>query len=216
MEDKTQKIPSSAPVPLPTIQRLPTYLNYLSNLYASGQRYVSSALIAKALGLTGIQVRKDLAWISQSGKPRTGFPLHSLIEDIRHFLGYEVNKRTVLIGCGHLGLALLHYEGFRDYGIDIVGAFDVSQDRVGRKYNHLEILHMDRFQELFPELDAQIAIVTVPASCCQAVCDQLVAAGVKAIWNFAPQVLHVPADVVVEQVDLARSLAILWNQLQGA
>ncbi|MDO5733245.1 MAG: redox-sensing transcriptional repressor Rex [Eubacteriales bacterium] len=202
-------------VPMPTIQRLPMYLNYLNTQASRGRVNVSSANIASALGLTGIQVRKDLAWISNSGKPRTGFPVELLIQDIRAFLGYELNKRAILVGVGHLGRAFLEYDGFGEYGIEIVGAYDIDDEIIGEVLNGVEVEAFDNFPHSVETKYAELLILTVPSSSAQGVVDVAVSCGVKYIWSFVPQIVHVPEDVTVQLVDMAQSLAVLWRQMIG-
>lgn len=212
MNDRQEK---RARVPLPTIQRLPLYLSCLMSEASRGAKHISSSGIAEKLGLTGIQVRKDLAWITDSGKPRTGFPIFKLIDDIRDYLGYKIEKHAVLVGVGHLGTALLHYDGFRDYGIKIVAAFDTNRRKIGRNINDTPICALEDFEKMHREFAPELVILTVPSSQAQAVTDLIVSAGIKAIWNFAPTLLSVPDDVTVEAIDMAQSLAVLWRQMSG-
>lgn len=199
-------------VPAPTIRRLPTYLNCLLDLQAKGVERISSAVIAEILGLTGIQVRKDLAWVSDSGKPRTGFPVDGLVEDIKYFLGYNRNRRAILVGVGHLGGAFLNYKGFIEYGLAISDAFDVDPKIINSKRKSTipvhDISEMENME--LPEM----AILAVPQEKAQGVAEYLVKCGIKAIWNFSATYLSLPGDIIVENVDLAQSLALLWNKFE--
>ncbi|KXB40202.1 redox-sensing transcriptional repressor Rex [Amygdalobacter nucleatus] len=199
-------------VPAPTIRRLPTYLNCLLHIQAKGVTAVSSSTIAEMLSLTGIQVRKDLAWVSDSGKPRTGFPIDRLINDIKNFLGYNELREAALIGVGHLGGAFLHYPGFNEYGLTISMAFDVNTELIKQYQNDtVPVYSMSDLSKVqLPEL----AILTVPKDQAQAVAEQLVQYGTRAIWNFSTVHLNLPETVIVENVDLAQSLALLWNQYE--
>ncbi len=208
-----KKIIEQTKVPLPTIKRLPMYLSFLLAESAKGRTHISSSEIADSLALTGIQVRKDLAWITNSGKPRTGFPITILIEDIKEYLGYKIKKHAIIVGAGHLGMAFLHYEGFDDYGIKIAAAFDSDKSKIGKKVNNTQIFSLDDFEEVYHRYRPELAILTVPADVAQEACDRLVKYGLKAIWNFAPTLLKVPNDVRVETIDMARSLAVLWRQM---
>lgn len=199
-------------VPAPTIRRLPTYLNCLLHIQAKGINAVSSSTIAEMLGLTGIQVRKDLAWVSDAGKPRTGFPIERLINDIKNFLGYNNLREAALVGVGHLGGAFLHYPGFNEYGLTISMAFDVDPELIKYYQNDTVPVYMmsDMHKVHLPEL----AILTVPKDQAQSVAEQLVKHGTKAIWNFSTVHLNLSDSITVENVDLAQSLALLWNQYE--
>lgn len=206
-------VPQANPiVPDPTILRLPTYLEYLLSCRDAGQESLPSSQIAEALGLTGIQVRKDLAWISDSGKPRRGYPIDPLIQDIRTFLGYHREKIAFLAGAGHLGTALLYYQGFAEYGIKIVAAFDSSQTLQGNTIGKTPVYAVDEMARLAAEHDPQMLIICVPGDEAQSVADRCVEAGIKVIWNFAPVTLRVDDDVVVENMNMAQSLALLSNR----
>ena len=186
------------------VKRLPYYLKLLKELQAEGTRYVPAAAIAESLGVYEVQVRKDLAAVSsQPGKPRVGFSVSGLIADIEHFLGYD----------SHLGQALMSYGGFEDYGLDIAAAFDRNSALVGQKIHDCEVFPMERLREICAERKIPIGIITTPADQAQTVCDQLVAAGIKAVWNFAHVRLKVPDGVLVQNEDMAVSFALLSNRL---
>ena len=196
------------------IKRLPYYLKFLKELQASGTLYVPAAAIADSLNVYEVQVRKDLAAVSsQPGKPRVGFSVDGLIADIEHFLGYDNANVAALVGVGHLGQALMSYGGFADYGLDIAAAFDQKSDLVGHCIHGCEVYPMERVAEICRAKHIPIGIITTPAEQAQAVCDQLVAADIKAVWNFAHVHLHVPEGVLVQNEDMAVSFALLSNRL---
>lgn len=196
------------------IKRLPYYLKLLKELNAKGVSHVPAAAIADSLSIYEVQVRKDLAAVSsQPGKPRVGFSVSGLIEDIEHFLGYDDVNTAVLVGAGHLGQALMSYGEFARYGLKIEAAFDVSADLIGHCIHGIHVHHMDSMQQVCEGQNIDIGIITTPVSCAQEVCDQLVACGVRAIWNFAHVYLHVPEDVIVQNEDMAVSFALLSNNL---
>jgi len=203
-------------MPQPVLKRLPRYLNYLKakRAHEEGLARISSTVIAADLGLNPVQVRKDLAFINNSGKPRTGFDLEALIDDIERYLGYSQAKNAVLVGVGHLGQALLAYVGFAEYGLDIIAAFDVDPALVGKNVRGKRVYHTDELRAHIRGGDVQIGIITVPAAYAQAVCNQLIECGVGAIWNFAPVHLEAPEQVIVQNEDIAASLAFLSNELQ--
>lgn len=193
------------------LRRLPVYMSYLKSLDASENEYVSSAAVAKALDLNDVQVRKDLAAVCKSsGIPKKGFIVSDLIRGISDFLGYENSNVAVLIGAGKLGRALMSYKGFDNYGINIVAAFDSHSELVDNKV----IFDISRLKEICALHKVKIGIITVPDTSAQAVCDALVDSGIMAIWNFAPTHLKAPEDILVQNENMASSLALLSNHLR--
>ena len=169
-----------------TLLRLPAYLNYLKSLPKDDNKYVSATTIAVALGLNDVQVRKDLACVSKKGRPRLGYVTEDLIKDIESFLGYDDLDDAIIVGAGRLGGALMSYEGFKEYGLNIVAAFDTDASKIGTEICGKKILAMDKIMELCKRMKIRIGIITVPAHAAQEVCDILVNSGIYAIWNFAP------------------------------
>ncbi len=204
---------SNTPISQQTLRRLPMYLSFLKSLPAEPAN-VSATFIAQQLGLHQVQVRKDLASVSSGGRPKTGYIAKELIADIERFLGYDDAASAVLVGVGHLGRALLSYEGFHGYGLNIVAAFDADRRLVDTKIAGKTVFSMERLPDLCDRLKAHIGIITVPAEAAQAVCDRLVESGVLAIWNFAPVHLTVPAHILVQNENMAASLAVLSNHLR--
>lgn len=200
-------------VPQPVLKRLPRYLHYLRGKKQEGMERISSTVISADLGLNPVQVRKDLAYASDSGKPRTGFSVAELVRDLEAFLGYGGTKDAVLVGAGHMGTTLLAYKGFAGYGLNILAAFDNREEVIGTEICGKPVFPVSRIPEMTGRLCARIGIITVPPEAAQAVCDQLVAGGVQAIWNFAPVHLDVPENVIVQNEDIAASLALLSNRL---
>jgi len=200
-------------VPKPVLKRLPRYLRYLRGKKQEGMERISSTVISADLLLNPVQVRKDLAYVSDSGKPRTGFSVDELIEGIELFLGYGSVKDAVLVGAGHMGTTLLAYEGFAGYGLNILAAFDADERLAGTEICGKPVFPASRISEMTERLCASIGIITVPAGAAQTVCDQLVAGGVQAVWNFAPVHLEVAENVIVQNEDIAASLALLSNRL---
>lgn len=192
-----------------TVSRLPAYLRYLKGEAGKGVEYVSSAAIAKDMGLSAVGVRKDLALVSsRPGKPRFGFEVRLLIEDIEKFLGYHRWTNAVIVGAGGLGRAILRYEGFENYGIHVIAAFDNSSAKVGA-VGGKPVYPMERLGDVVKRSDVKVCILTVPRSAAQEACDQAVGAGINAILSFAPVHLLVPEGVTVKYEDLAVSLAEL-------
>lgn len=199
-------------ISLQTLKRLPNYYNYLKGLSARGEAHVAAPEIASAMALNDVQVRKDLASVSSCpGTPRRGFSVEALLRDIGTCLGYNNLEDAVLVGAGKLGRALLGYEAFEQHGISIVAAFDSDPRAVAESD---KIFEMDKLASLCERLHVHIGIITVPADQAQQVCDLLVQSGVTAIWNFASVHLSAPSHVLVQNENLAASLALLARQLE--
>lgn len=204
------------PIPEPTLRRLPVYHNYLKKLDGSGLRSISCTKIAEDLHLTPIQVRKDLAYTGIVGKPKTGYEVSTLCSAIEAFLGWNNTKEAMLFGAGHLGLALLSYAGFANYGLEIIAALDPDPAKQGPGPRNKEILPLQKGADLIRRMHIKLAILAVPEAAAQATADLCVACGIKAIWNFAPVKIAVPADVIVQHENLASSLAVLSKKLNSA
>ncbi len=204
----------SPPISVQTLRRLPIYLNHLKSLDKEKIKIISSPAIAKALNLNEVQVRKDLAAIKSGGRPRTGYLLEKLIADMEAYLGYGNVTEAVLAGVGHMGRALLSYKGFDTYGLNIVVGFDVNDKVIGSEVNGKKVLPLHKMVDLCKRLHVNIGIITVPSENAQEVCDLMVKAGIGAIWNFAPVKLIVPDDVLVQNENMASSLAVLSKHLK--
>ena len=197
-----------------TIERLPLYLRFLQEESGRGTEYISSSVMAKAIAVSSVLVRKDLEAVSsEAGRPRLGFRIARLIADIEKFLGYDNLSDVVLVGAGGLGKAFLGYEGFKSNGLNVVAAFDCNPQVVGKEVSGKKILHLDDFDDFVRERKIRIGIIAVPARAAQEILDKMVEAGIKAIWNFAPAPLYAPEGVIVKTEDLAASLAILAGKL---
>lgn len=200
-------------IPLKALQRLPMYLQLLKEKRQKEQIYTASSALAAELGLTEIQVRKDLATVSKSGKPKVGYVIVDLIRDIEKALGYDNVHDAVLVGAGKLGRALMDYQGFREYGLNIVAGFDIKATGLETEAGK-PIYPMDKLEDLCKRLQIHMGIITVPADAAQEVCDQLVKAGIVAIWNFAPAHIWTPDDIYVKSENMASSLAVISNYLK--
>lgn len=196
------------------LQRYPIYLKYFKELAQEGLDDVSSPKIAKELGYSEEQIRKDLQAVSDdAGRPKKGRNIHKLIETLEGFLGYRDSTTAVLVGAGHLGGALLNYPYFEEMGLQILAGFDNDSTKIGTMIGGKEIFPIEKLPNLLPRLNAHIVIVAVPAQVAQEVVDIAVRSGALAIWNFAPTHLSVPNNIVVETVNLASSLAVLSHRL---
>ena len=194
-----------------TLGRLPTYLQYLRSLPPKHNETISATAIATALSLGDVQVRKDLAAVSDAGRPKVGYETEILIRDIERQLGCEKQTNAVLVGAGKLGRALLDYDGFEDFGVKIIAGFDCNAQIIqsGKK----SILPIGELRAYCSENSVKLGIITVGQGSAQEVCDKLVESGIEAIWNFAPCALKVPEGVLLKQENLALSLAYLNNQI---
>jgi redox-sensing transcriptional repressor len=199
-------------VPVPTLRRLPTYHHYLLQLRSAGRPAVSCTHIAEDLKLYPTQVRKDLAATGIVGKPKVGYDIDELIESIETFLGWNDSHSAFLVGVGGLGSALIGYPGFERYGFDIVAGFDVDPDKVGTVLRGKRILNVDKLPDLARRMHVHIGIIAVPDTAAQIIADVMVRGGIRAIWNFAPTGLKVPEGVVVQNEDLASSLAVFLQK----
>lgn len=197
-----------------TLQRLPAYLNYLRKPGPEPKKYVSATMIAEALGLNDVVVRKDLASVSSLGRPKVGYARAELIRELEQFLGYDNSQDAVLVGAGKLGQALLSYSGFPQYGLNILAGFDCDPALMGTEVAGKRILSMDKLPGLCRRVGVHIGIITVPGEHAQEVCDQLIDSGILAVWNFANAHLSVPEGILVQNENMAVSLALLSNHLK--
>jgi redox-sensing transcriptional repressor len=199
---------------LQAIRRMPVYMQYLRELQRDGEKTISAPAAAKSLSLNEVQVRKDFAAaVVSKGKNKVGFSVDELILGMENILGCNNINDAVLVGVGHLGKALLNYKGFQNYGLHIVAAFDTNPAQVHTEINRIKLLPTEKLSEMCRRLRIRIGIITVPADSAQVVCDQLVAGGVLAIWNFAPVHLSVPEDILLQNENMAASLALLSKHL---
>ena len=199
--DKTSKDPVG--VPKAVVSRLSLYLRELQHWQREGKETVSSTQLGKLLGFTDAQVRKDLAYFGQFGYPGIGYKCQELIDAIRSILGTDRSWPVALVGCGHLGRALMGYKGFQQQGFDIVAAFDSDPKKSGEPLGEMQIADIKDFVEIADKLSIRLVILSVPATVAQRVAEVLVDSGITGILNFAPVTLSLPSHVRVIGVDLA-------------
>ncbi len=192
-----------------TLGRLPIYMRYLKAISSLGVKSVSATAMARALGLGEVQVRKDLATVSGSGKPKIGYAVLELLGDLERVMARLAHCRSVIVGAGKLGRALLEYHGFSDFGIEIAAAFDSDSAKCGESESGKTVYPLEMFEQYCTLNDIRAGIITVPSDSAKQVCELMVKCRLKAIWNFAPCVLDVPKGVIVQQENLASSLAYL-------
>lgn len=175
--------------------------------------YISSATLADSLSINPVQVRKDLASVSSvPGRPKMGFKVNLLFNDIKSYLGYNSYDEAVLVGVGNLGKVLLQYNGFTNYGLEIIAGFDVNP--TASNIAGKAIMPMENIESFLKKLNIKIGIIAVPSYAAQEVADILVANGVQAIWNFAPKTLTLPDNVLIKNENLAASLAALTTEFR--
>lgn len=201
------------PVPRATLGRLPAYLQFIESLPPGGN--VSATAIAHALGLGDVQVRKDLSLISGEGRPKVGYETDCLKTALEIALGRHDKCRAVIVGAGKLGRALLSYNGFSRFGVEIASAFDVNTALTGSGTPEHPIRPMEELEGYCQREGIRIGILTVPQQSAQAICDRLIRAGITAVWSFAPVHLKVPRHVSLLEENLALSLAHLCTQIHG-
>jgi redox-sensing transcriptional repressor len=190
------------------------YLRCLQRLKANDIRTVSSEALAKAARVKSTQLRKDLTYFGQFGTRGLGYDVEQLSTMISDLLGTTSLQPVILVGVGNLGLALLSYKGFEQEGFEIVAAFDVEPARNRGKTGNVPLFGMDKLTEIVRKHTVKMAIMAVPAAEAQEVANQLIEAGVAGILNFAPIVLHVPDEVMVNNVNLAIELENLSYFIQ--
>lgn len=191
-----------------TLGRLPEYLSYLQRILPE-KKTVSATAISRELGYGEVQVRKDLSVVSGAGKPKVGYVTADLIESIERYLTGGECSHAVIVGAGKLGGAILDYDGFLGFGLQIVAAFDTDPARHGISALEKPILPMEALEDFCRREMVRIGIITVPAKAAQQIADRLIGAGVSAIWSFAPTHLYVPENVFLQEENLALSLAHL-------
>lgn len=194
-------MPESKPVPDIVIGRLPIYLRALTHMLEEGQQITASKDLAERLGISSAQIRKDLSHFGEFGKQGMGYDIAYLRDQLRSILQVGQQWAVALVGAGDLGHAIAHYGGFEGRGFRVACVFDDNPQKVGRRLGKFEICDVANLPEKLQELGVQIAIVAVPASAAQAVVDDLVQGGVKAILNYAPITVTVPPGVRVQYID---------------
>ena len=195
-------------VPKATHGRLPIYLDYLISI-KDNKENISATALARELGLGEVQVRKDLNAVSGEGRPKTGYVIEDLIGKLEEYLGIHNLRKAVLVGAGKLGKALLDYDGFSEYGIEVSAAFDIALTDKAITENNKPIYPMERFSSYCAENNVNIGIITVPKGEAQSVCNLMTENGIMYIWSFVQETLKLPDKVKVKQENLALSIAHL-------
>lgn len=200
-------------IPEPALRRLPWYLSYVTLLRERGVDFVSSTQISRELKVDASQIAKDLSFLDIKGKTRIGYEVALLEHKLEEFLGFRHQHRAVMVGTGSLGGALMQDSGLSRYGLEMVAGFDVNPTLVGNRLHGLPVYHVSELNNRIPELRATIGIVAVPVEHAQSVADQLIAAGVKAIWNFTPYRICVPDSIIIANTSIYAHLAVMYNRM---
>lgn len=190
-------------------------MHKLLEMRKAGETIVATPVLAKYMNIGEIVVRKDLAITGITGQPGVGYKIKDLIDSIKSFLNWNVVSEAVLVGAGSLGSAILGYEGFEEYGLKIIAAFDADGDKIGKVVHDCEIFPVARLTELCRRLQVKVGVICVPAPFAQEIADALIEGGVIAIWNFANVALQVPEGVIVQREVIAGGLALLSVKLNS-
>ena len=200
-------------VPEPALRRLPWYLSCARLMREQGETHISTTQISRQINIDSSQIAKDLSYVSIAGRTRVGYDTDRLIHVLEHFLGFVDMHRAYLFGVGSLGEALLRDSGLSQFGLKIVGAFDVNPCIVGAEINGIPIYHTDEFESRIHHDNVNIGVLTVPISIAQSITDKMVEGGIRAVWNFTPFRIRVPEHIVVQNTSLYAHLAVMFNRL---
>jgi redox-sensing transcriptional repressor len=200
-------------IPDIVVGRLPVYLRALSHLAAESIQVTSSHELGKRLGISAAQIRKDLSHFGEFGKQGTGYNIAYLRDQLKRILKVDREWPVVLIGIGDLGRALAHYGGFVDRGFRIVALFDNDPNKIGQRIGELAIMSMETLADVVRERGIQVAMIAVPAAHAQKVAEQCIAAGIKAILNYAPITLSLPDGTLVQHIDPVTHLQRMTHYL---
>ncbi|NLH99725.1 MAG: redox-sensing transcriptional repressor Rex [Chthonomonadales bacterium] len=200
-------------VPIAALERLATYHRHLLDLEQERITTISSASLETHTGIPAAQFRKDLSYFGEFGKPGVGYEVSHLRESIARILRMDREQRVLLVGAGNLGAALVGYPGLKEQRLRLVAVFDNNYAKIGRRLWDMQILDVATLTEVNREMRAGIGIIAVPRQAAQGAADALIAAGVRAILNFAPATLRVPPGVMVRNVSFVQELAVLSYHL---
>ena len=199
--------------PSTTIERLPIYYRSLQKLDKKNVEVISSKELGERIGIPSTQVRKDLSYYGEFGRRGVGYEVPVLLKHLRKILGLNQDWEIVLVGAGHLGHALVNYGGFRKLGLNINYVLDADSKKIGEEFGDVEISNVENLTEVVKESGAEMGIIAAPAEYAQGIADELIEAGVKAIWNFAPTHIKVPHEIELRNEDLSIGLISLAYHL---
>ncbi len=191
------------------IRRLPKYYRYLADLLEKDVTRISSGELSKLVGFTASQIRQDLNNFGGFGQQGYGYNVEELFNEVSKILGLDKKYKTIIMGAGNLGRAIANYKGFESSGFELYALFDKKTELIGEKIRNIEVKDSETMIDYVEENNIEIAIMTLPRESAQKVAEELIEAGVKGFWNFAPIDLIVPDDIIVEDVRLNESLYTL-------
>lgn len=197
------------------IQRLPRYYRYLGELLSNDVERISSNSLSKKMNVTASQIRQDLNNFGGFGQQGYGYNVKYLYTEIGKILGLNVNHSYVIIGAGNLGQALANYASFEKSGFLLKGIFDINPDLEGVQIRNVAIQNMDGLKEFIIENNIEMAVLTIPKSKASEVAEQLADTCIKGIWNFTNTELHLPSNIIVENVHLLDSLMKLSYRVES-
>ena len=189
-----------------TVRRLSLYLSFLEGTEREGLKTISSDELASLGGTTSAQVRKDLSLFGSCGKRGLGYSVPELSEKLREILGLGKEWQVCIIGAGKIGAALARYRGFAERGFNVIAVYDSDEAKIGKRWENLTVRPISELERDAAKQHFDIAVLATPGESTAAVVKQVVRAGIKAILNFAPVQLAVPADVTVRNVNMAMEL----------
>lgn len=197
------------------IKRLPRYFRYLADLKDNNVLRISSKTLSEKMGLTASQIRQDLSCFGGFGQQGYGYNVESLYNELKKILGVDKGYNIIILGAGNLGQAIANHGKFEKRGYNLKGIFDVDRDVIGKVINGIEIMSMDELPGFLKSGSIDIAVITVPRKVTASVAENVVALGVKGIWNFSAIDLKFPEDVVVENVHLSDSIMVLGYKIKN-
>lgn len=197
-------------IPKPTFERLK---KYLAILLQEKSEYISSDNIAEKLNITPEQVRKDLSYINITGKPKVGYHIPPLINELSKLFGIGVVENIIIVGAGNLGSALAKYNGFERIGIRVVAIFDNDPKKIGNYVGELVVLPLSDLQRVIRRFKVKIGVICVSEESAQEVATLLIRNGIKALWNFAPVTLKVPPGIILENQDITAGVLTIKHLL---
>lgn len=198
-----------------TVRRLSVYLRFLEGSSQKGLTTISSEELARHGGTTSAQVRKDLSFFGSFGKRGLGYSVPELTASLQEILGLKRQWNVIIIGAGKIGTALAQYHGFRSRGFNVVAVYDADPRKVGSRWDGLVVRDFGDLAADAPALQPEIAVLAVPGEGAQSAVDRVVAAGIRAVLNFAPVQLLVPPDVALRSVNMAMELEGLSYELSN-
>lgn len=202
-------------IPEPTLRRLPWYLSGIKLMKVRGENYVSSTALSRETGIDASKIVKDLSYVNISGRTRVGYDIDEMISVLEEFLWPKKVHKAYLFGVGNLGAALLQDSGLKQFGLEIVGAFDVNKNIIGKSINGIPVYDIASLSNKMKNSGVEIGVLTVPIEVAQSVTDNMVENGIKGVWNFTPFRIRVPENIVVQNTSLYAHLAVMFNRLNN-